>query len=50
MNTFFENLTIGLHDAISMEKGEIQMTKKFENPAPTYVAVETESVTVGNHS
>lgn len=50
MNTFFENLTISIKDAISMEKGEIQMKKKFEDPAPTYVAVGTERVTESNHS
>lgn len=50
MGTFFENLTIGLHDAISMEKGEIQMIKKSDSPAPTYVAAEIDGITGDNHS
>ncbi len=49
MSTFFENLTIALQEAIDIEKGEIQITKKFDSPAPTYVVVGTEYITTENN-
>ncbi|MBQ8877810.1 MAG: hypothetical protein IJ029_03710 [Lachnospiraceae bacterium] len=49
MRVFFENLTIALQEAIDIEKGEIQMIKKFDNPAPTYMALKKESATEGKN-
>ena len=37
MGAFFESVVIGLNEAISIEKGEIPIRKKFESPAPTYI-------------
>ena len=37
MGALFESVVIGLNEAISIEKSEMPIRKKFESPAPTYV-------------